>query len=122
MKQIEIDKARASSNTNNCDISVFTWLICLVFYKYRSQLQNIIHIAQGRLLYVEQTSRHVYTLISEHRKKSSQLVQQHVDCSCSTNNIELKFPDDCRTVEKLMAIEAIYISQLKPGLSKCDEW
>ena len=26
-RQIEIDKARASSNTNNCHISVFTWLI-----------------------------------------------------------------------------------------------
>ena len=24
---MEIDKARASSNTNNCDISVFIWLI-----------------------------------------------------------------------------------------------
>ena len=50
--------------------------------------------------YFGQTSRHVTTKISEQQKKNSQLGQHLVECSGSTNNIELKILDACRIVEK----------------------
>ena len=43
--------------------------------------------------------------------------QHLVECRGATNDIEWKILDACRTVEKLMIIEAIYISKLKPALN-----
>ena len=59
-------------------------------------------------IYVGQTSRHVTTRITEHQKKDSQEGQHLVERRGATNDIEWKFLDACRTVEKLMIIEAIY--------------
>ena len=73
-------------------------------------------------IYVGQTSRHVTTRISEHQKKDSQLGQHLVKCSDATNDIERKILDACRTVEKLMTIEAIYNSKLKPEQNTRYEW
>ena len=61
-------------------------------------------------IYVGQTSRHVTTRITEHQKKDSQVSQYLVECRGATNDIEWKILDACRTIEKLMIIEAIYIS------------
>ena len=73
-------------------------------------------------IYVGQTSRHVTTRITEHQKKDSQVGQHMVECSGAMNDIEWKILDACRTVEKLMIIEAIYISNLKPALNTRDEY
>ena len=40
----------------------------------------------------------------------------------ATNDIEWRILDACRSVEKLMIIEAIYISKLKPALNTRDEY
>ena len=69
-------------------------------------------------IYVGQTSRHVTTRITEHQKKDSQVVE----CRGAMNDIERKILDAFRTVEKLMIIEAIYISKLKPALNTRDEY
>ena len=73
-------------------------------------------------IYVGQTSRHVTTRITEHQKKDSQVGQHLVECRGATNDIEWKTLDACQTVEKLMIIEAIYISKLKPALNTRDEY
>ena len=44
-----------------------------------------------------------------------------VECCGATNDIEWKKLDACLTVEKIMTIEAIYISKLKPALNIRDE-
>ena len=66
-----------------------------------------------------QTSRHVTIRISEHQQKDLQVGQNLAECSGSTNEIEWKILDGCRTVEKLTTIEAIYISKLKMRLNTC---
>ena len=73
-------------------------------------------------IYVGQTIRNVTTRTTEHQKKDSQVGQHLVECRGATNGIEWKFLDACRTVEKLMMIEAIYISKLKPTLNTLDEY
>ena len=73
-------------------------------------------------IYVGQTSRHVTTRITEHQKKDSQVGQHLVECRGATNDIEWRILDACRSVEKLMIIEAIYISKLKPALNTRDEY
>ena len=46
----------------------------------------------------------------------------HLVESCgATNNIKWKIMDACLTIEKLMSIESIYISKLKPALNKRDD-
>ena len=71
-------------------------------------------------IYVGQTSRHVITRITEQQKKDSQVGQHLVEYRGATNDIEWKILDDCRTVEKLMIIEAIHISKPKPALNTRD--
>ena len=71
-------------------------------------------------IYFWQTSRHVTTRITEHQKKDSQVGQHLVECLGATNDIEWKILDACRTLEKLMIIESIYISKLKPALNTSD--
>ena len=73
-------------------------------------------------IYVGQTSRHTTTRITEHQKKDSQVVQHLFECRAAKNDVEWKILDACRTVEKLMIIEAIYISKLKPALNTRDEY
>ena len=68
-------------------------------------------------IYVGETSRHVTTRITEHQKKDSQLGKHLVECRGATNDIEWRILDACRTVEKLMVIEAVYISKPKPELN-----
>ena len=75
-----------------------------------------------RSIYVGRASRHVTTRITEHQKKDSQVDQHLVECRGAMNDIEWKILDACRTVEKLMIIEAIYISKLKPALNTRDEY
>ena len=72
-------------------------------------------------IYVGQTSRHVTTRISEHQKKDSPVGQHLVECG-GTAHIEWDILDECPGVEKLMAIEAIYIKKLKPQLNTRDEY
>ena len=48
--------------------------------------------------------------------------QHLVECLGAMNDIEWKFPDACRTLEKLMIIEAIYIRTLRPALNTRDEY
>ena len=64
-----------------------------------------------RSIFVGQTSRHVTLRISEHQRKGSLVGQHIVECSGSTNDIEWKILDACRTAEKLLTIEAIYNTQ-----------
>ena len=73
-------------------------------------------------IYVGQTRRHVITSISEHQKKISQVGQHLVKRRVSMNDNEWKYREACRTEEKLMTIEAIYISKLKAGLKTLDEF
>ena len=73
-------------------------------------------------IYDGQASRHVTTRITEHQKKDSRVGQHLVECRGAKNDIEWKILDACRTVEKLMIIEAIYISKLKPALNKRDKY
>ena len=73
-------------------------------------------------IYDGQTSRHVTTRITEQQKKDSQVGQHLVECRGATNDIEWKILDACRTVEKIMVIEDIYISKLKPALNTRDEY
>ena len=61
--------------------------------------------------YAGQTSRPATTRITEHQKKDSLVGQHLVECRGATNDIEWKFVDACRIVEKLMIIEALYIYQ-----------
>ena len=72
-------------------------------------------------IYVGQTSRHVTTGITE-QEKDSQVGQHLIECRGAKNDIEWKILDPCWTVEKLMIIEAIYISMLKPALNTRDEY
>ena len=72
-------------------------------------------------IYVGQTSRQVTTRITEHQKKDSQVCQHLVECRGAMNDIERKILDACRTVEKLMIIETIYISKLISALNTRDE-
>ena len=60
-------------------------------------------------IYVGRTSRHLTTRMSEQQKKDSQVEQHIVKCSSSTNEIEWKILDAFRSVEKLIATEAIFI-------------
>ena len=53
--------------------------------------------------------RRFATTNSEHQKKDSQAAQHLVEYFGSTSDIEWKTLYACRTIEKLMAIEAIYI-------------
>ena len=53
--------------------------------------------------------------------KDSQVGQYLVERRGATNDIEWKILDAYWTVEKLMIIEAIYISKLKPALNTRDE-
>ena len=71
---------------------------------------------------VGQTSLHVTTRIAEHQKKDSQVGKHLVECRGATNDIEWKILDACRKLEKLMIIEAIYISKLKPALTTRDKY
>ena len=73
-------------------------------------------------IYVGQTSRHVTTRIRDHQKKVSQVGQHLIECLGAKNDIEWKILDACRTVEKLLIIEAIYISKLKPALNTRDQY
>ena len=73
-------------------------------------------------MYVGQTSRHVTTRITEHQKKDSQVGQQLVEWRGATNDIEWKILDACQTIEKIIIIKAIYISELKPTLNTRDEY
>ena len=73
-------------------------------------------------IYVGQTSRHVTTRITEHQKKDSQVGQHLVECRGAAKYREWKILDDCRVVEKLMIIEAIYISKLKLALKTRDKY
>ena len=73
-------------------------------------------------IYFGQTSRHVTARITQHQKKDSQVGQHLVECRGATNDIEWKILDACRTAEKLMISEAIYISKPKPGLNKRDQY
>ena len=61
------------------------------------------------------------SMITEHQKKDSQVGQHLVECRGATNEIEWKILDSCRTVEKQMIIEAIYISKMKPALNTRDK-
>ena len=72
-------------------------------------------------IWVGKRSWHVTTRISEHQTKDSQVSQRLVEYASSTTVIEWKGLDACRTVEKLMTIEAIYISKRKSGLYTRDE-
>ena len=83
----------------------------------KSHVVNEIECNRCGSIYVGQTSRHVTTRITEHPKKDSQVGQHLVACRGATNDIEWKILDAWRTVEKLMIIEAIYISKLKPALN-----
>ena len=76
----------------------------------------------SRSIFVGQTSRQVTTKITEHQKKDSLVGQHLVECRGARNDIEWKFLDACRTIEKLMIIKAIYISKLKPALNTRDEY
>ena len=73
-------------------------------------------------IYVGQTIRHVTTRKPEHQKKDPQVGQHVVEGFGATNDIEWKILDACRTVEKLMTIEAKNISKLKPALNLRDEY
>ena len=73
-------------------------------------------------IYVGETSRHVTTRTSEHRKKDSPVTQHLVECCGTTHNVNWEIHDACREVEKLMTIEAIYIKKLKPQLNTRDEY
>ena len=55
-------------------------------------------------------------------KKDTQVGQHFVECRGATNDIEWNFLNSCRTAEKLMIIEAIYISKLKPALNTRDKY
>ena len=44
------------------------------------------------------------------------------ECRRATNDIEWEILEACQTVEKLMIIEAIYFSKLKPALKTRDEY
>ena len=71
---------------------------------------------------VRQTSRHVTTRMSEQQKKDSQVGQHLIEYCGATNEIEWKNLDACRTVEKLLTIEATSICKLKPALNTRDEY
>ena len=75
-------------------------------------------------IYVGQTSRHYTTRITEHQKKDSKVGQHLIECRGATNDmgIDWKILDAWRMAEKLMIIEAIYISKLKPALNTRDEY
>ena len=73
-------------------------------------------------IYVGRTSRHVTTRLTEHQKKDSQVGQDLVECRGATNEIEWRIVDAYRTIEKLMIIEALYISKLIPALNTLDEY
>ena len=73
-------------------------------------------------IYVGQTSQHVTTKITEHQKKDSQVGQHLVECCSATIKIELKIRDAGRTAEKLMTLEAIYLSKLEPAINLRDEY
>ena len=60
--------------------------------------------------------------MTEHQKKDSLVGQHLVECCSATIDIEWKILDASRTVEKLMTIEAMYISKLKPALNTRDEY
>ena len=73
-------------------------------------------------IYVGQASRDVTTNISKHQQNDSQLRQHLVECSGSANESERKILYTCRTVQKLMAIEAIYMGKFGQGLITHDEY
>ena len=62
-----------------------------------------------------------YHKIAEYQKKDSQVGQNLTECCGATNDIEWKTLEACLTLEKLLTIEAIYISKLKMALNIRDE-
>ena len=50
------------------------------------------------------------------------MVEHLLEYCGTTNDTEMKILDACRLVEKLMTIEAIYISNLKPAIYTRDEY
>ena len=75
----------------------------------------------GKFAYVGQTSRHITTRITEHRKTDPQVGEHMVECCGATNDFEWNILDAFRTIEIVMTIISIYISKLKPALNTHDE-
>ena len=94
-----------------------------IFLQYRGNLTQNLASKLKKLceLQVVFTTRKLRTRITEHQKKDSQVGQHLVECRGATNDIEWKILDACRTAEKLMISEAIYIKP-KPALNKRDEY
>ena len=70
--------------------------------------------------YVGQTSRHFITRFKEHRYKRNQLLRAHLDkCTHSTptlNDVKI-LASKSRSLNFLLALEALYIREIKPELN-----
>ena len=121
-QQIEETMRLASGFHNAKWRSSFPTLKSSSYRDLQSHLVYEINFNGWVSIYVGQTSGLVTTRISELREKGSQVCQHLGECSGSTNNIESKILEACRTVEKIITIEATYISKLKPGLNTRDKY
>ena len=77
--------------------------------------------SQCKLSYVGQTSRHLQQRFKEHIGSSGLLKKHFQDCDVSPSFEMVKILGKAK-FEKLLTLEALFISEIKPALNTKDEF
>ena len=72
--------------------------------------------------YVGQTVRHLQTRLAEHLKIGKPVGEHIRECTGDINNHNARILDQCNDSNKLLTLEALHISRLKPGLNAREEY
>ena len=74
-------------------------------------------------IFVGQTWRHTATEVAEHAKADSTMGIYAIQCyNGDTTAFQWKIKDQCGNQSKLMTLEALYISKLKPTIETRDKY
>ena len=72
--------------------------------------------------YVGQTVRHLQTRLTEHLRAGKPVGEHIRECTGDINNHNARILDQCNDSNKLLTLEALHISRLKPGLNAREEY
>ena len=72
--------------------------------------------------YVGQTTRHLTTRLREHGRPRSKVGQHLLECNELIENVQFKIIDKSDNVPKLLTLEALHISRIKPRINTRDEY
>ena len=98
-------------------------LKCPVPMKHKSNVVYRITCPGCEAQYIGQTQRHLQKRCSEHASLTTP-VGSHLQCCIGSVDIlkHVKVIDQARSVQKLLTLEAIHISKLKPSLNTREEF